>query len=1026
MNPSDIKQYFDDLLTQHRTGQAREHAYRPALKALLEAVEDGLIAVNDPKRIDVGAPDFIVLRGEIPIGFVEAKDIDTDLDRIERTEQMDRYRGALNNLILTNYLEFRWYVEGKHRETAALGALSDGKLKRVKGGEEAVAAMLRRFVLQVTSTIGSPRDLAERMARITHEIKLLIEQTLASETRGEELHQQLISFRATLIPDLNEAQFADMYAQTLAYGLFAARVRWDGKGVFDRQQAAWNIPPTNPFLQELFNSIAGPRLDERVSWLVESLADLLARADMDAILENFGQVTRQEDPIVHFYETFLVAYDPALRERRGVYYTPEPVVSYIVRSVDKLLKKRFGKPDGLADARALILDPATGTGTFLYFVTQHIYDSLREQGQLGGWDGYVTQRLLPRVFGFELLMAPYAVAHMKLGIQLHELGYEFSRDQRLGVYLTNSLTEAASLSDRLPGFGWFIAKEANEASHIKQDKEIMVVLGNPPYSGHSANRSETEREETRGNRTVRVKEKTFIGKLLQDYYQVDGARLQERNPKWLQDDYVKFIRFGQWRIERTGEGVLAFVTNHGYLDNPTFRGMRQQLMNAFDEIYVLNLHGNAKKRERAPDGGPDENVFDIQQGVAIGIFVKKRDKKGPARVYHADLWGDRAGKYGTLYADDVLATDWREIQPDAPFYLFIPQDTDLREEYRQMWQITEAMPVNNMGITTGNDDELVAFGDDELKARGFDLSLVADVAYRPFDNRRLFYEPEALARARYTFMKHFREGENLAVNTLRRPRNDRFGNFFITARITDKCIISSLDNAQVFPLYLYPEDGELINGSPWPPGKDERRPNLAPAFVRDIEARLGLTFVPDGRGDLQETFGPEDVLHYIYAIFHSPTYRARYEEFLRIDFPRVPLTGDKMLFADLAAFGEQLIALHLLDRQKAPALNRLTTSFPIKGDNEVASGYPKYSEPTGDTPGRVYVNKKQYFEGIEPEGWEFYVGGYQVLDKWLKDRKGRQLSWNDLQHYQRVVIALRETMRLMDEIDERIPGWPIE
>ena len=342
-------------------------------------------------------------------------------------------------------------------------------------------------------------------------------------------------------------------------------------------------------------------MDERVAWLVETLSALLAHADMDAILENFGHSTRQEDPVVHFYETFLAAYNPQERERRGVYYTPEPVVSYIVRSVDHLLKEKFHRPTGLADTNTMILDPATGTGTFLYFVIREIYEAL--ENQRGTWDTYVRNHLLPRVFGFELLMAPYTVAHMKLGIELREMGYTFRDEGRLGVYLTNTLEETARASEAM--FSQFIAEEADAATAVKRDRPIMVVLGNPPYSGHSANKGK------------------WIDGLVRDYYFVDGQPLGERNPKWLQDDYVKFIRFGEWRINQTGEGVLAFVTNHGYLDNPTFRGMRQQLMQTFTDIYIIDLHGSARKKETAPDNSADENVFDIMQGIAIGIFVKQ-------------------------------------------------------------------------------------------------------------------------------------------------------------------------------------------------------------------------------------------------------------------------------------------------------------------------------------------------------------------------------------------------------------------
>ena len=403
----------------------------------------------------------------------------------------------------------------------------------------------------------------------------------------------MTAFQKTLLPGLDQAKFADMYAQTLAYGLFASRVNYSGDPVnFNLRGAAEDIPRTNPFLRDLFYHSRFD-LGSRLTWMVESLVEVLRHSDMDSILAHFGRRTQQTDPVLHFYETFLSAYNPTLRETRGVYYTPEPVVKYIVRSVDHILKTRFDRPRGLADKDTLILDPALGTGTFLYFVIEQIKE--RFEGQRGLWKGYVEEHLLPRIFGFELLMAPYTVAHMNLSLQLKDAGYDFKEGERLGIYLTNSLEEGVKEKYE-SAFGGFIEEEANAAAEIKRDKPIMVVLGNPPYSGHSANKGE------------------WIGKLVRDYYFVDGKPLGERNPKWLQDDYVKFIRFGQWRIEQTGEGVLAFITNHGYLDNPTFRGMRQQLLQTFSEIYILNLHGNSLKGEVTPEGNADENVFDIRTG----------------------------------------------------------------------------------------------------------------------------------------------------------------------------------------------------------------------------------------------------------------------------------------------------------------------------------------------------------------------------------------------------------------------------
>ncbi|MCK4283234.1 MAG: N-6 DNA methylase [Candidatus Brocadiae bacterium] len=643
-----IKQVGDAL----KRADATEHTHRPALKELLEALAPALTATNEPKRVECGAPDFVVSRkpGPVTVGYVECKDVGQSLDKWEEDEQLRRYRRSLENLVLTDYAEFRWYVDGELRATARLGRVgNDGAFRLDKDGPSAVEGLLGDFLAHEAIAISSPKTLAERMARITHMIRDVIVQVFETHNPSHILSDLRKGFARVLIPDLERpektAQFADMYAQTITYGLFAARCNHPG-GPFTRQAAAAEIPKTNPFLRKLFDVITGVDFgEEPYAPFVEDLVQVLHAADMDGILAEFGTATRRKDPVFHFYETFLATYDRKLREARGVYYTPEPVVSYLVRSVDWLLKDKFGMPLGLADSalidyermeegqkvkgqchRLLVLDPACGTGTFLYAVVDHIREWFREHNNAGLWSGYVRKHLLPRIFGFELLVAPYAVAHLKLGMQLaamdlpeeerKEWAYDFSGDERLGIYLTNTLSKPEGISQTLPGPFRIISDEANAAAEIKRDLPIMVVLGNPPYSGHSANKGAWI------DNLLKKRYPLAGGARRQSYYEVDGGPLRERNPKWLQDDYVKFIRWAQSRIDHTGAGILAFITNHGYLDNPTFRGMRQSLMETFDEIYIVDLHGSAKKREMCPDGSKDQNVFDIQQGVAICLMVK--------------------------------------------------------------------------------------------------------------------------------------------------------------------------------------------------------------------------------------------------------------------------------------------------------------------------------------------------------------------------------------------------------------------
>ncbi len=1071
MPETHFKDYLKKLESALVRGDSTEHTHRPALKHLIESIAKGIVATNEPKRSAVGAPDYIVMRGKVPLGYIEAKDVGRSLNDAEQSEQLVRYREGLSNLILTDYLEFRWYVRGERRLTCRLANVErKGTLRLEEDAAARLAGLFDAFIKTKVPVIDSPKDLAERMASLARLIRDAIHNALEDEDKSSSLYEQMEGFKKVLLHDLTNKKFADMYAQTICYGLFAARCNSAKETEFTREHAAFDLPKTNPFLRNMFARIAGPELDERITWAVDDLAEILNRSNIEAILKNFGKRTRREDPVVHFYETFLSAYDPVLREKRGVYYTPEPVVTYIVRSVDHILKKDFSLQDGLADSstvkfrnpksktesdihKVLVLDPATGTGTFLYNVVDHIHESFK--GDAGMWSSYVSSHLLPRLFGFEILTAPYTIAHMKIGLQLTETGYNFASDERIHIYLTNTLEKWFDGSYKLPFTEWLI-KEANSAGKVKQDSPVMVILGNPPYSGHSANVGEWIKDLLKGKDSL-------TGKSTGNYFEIDGKPLGERNPKWLHDDYVKFIRFSQWRIEQTGYGILAFITNHGYLDNPTFRGMRQALLQTFDDIYILDLHGNAKKREKCPDGTKDENVFDIQQGVSIGIFVKRSaGGKKPAKVMHADLWGLREAKYEWLKKNEITKTSWESLSPTSPFYFFVPQDVRLREEYEKGWKITDVMPVNVLGFQTHRDDFAISFDEDQIRAkiddlrktrlsddelreryglkdnRDWQLSAARErlktdehwethfmrCLYRPLDLRWCYFAPVAMDYPRRELIDHVAGEDNYCLLVPRQIGTLEWAHVSISKDVAESCVVSTKTKEQNydFPLYLYPVKSGLFKkvkrGSGTGGG---RRPNLSSRFVEEISKKLQLEFVPDGKGDYKKTFGPEDVLSYLYAIFHSPTYRSRYAEFLKSDFPRVSITSDKDLFQKLCDSGEELMSLHLIEKI-ATRISR----YPVDGSDKVEKVL--YMEPGEGSTGHVYINDAQYFTGIPPEIWKFRVGSYQVCQKWLKDRKGRQLSHDDKVHYQRIVSALSETIRLMDEIDETIEnhgGWPL-
>ncbi|TQF26462.1 hypothetical protein UNPF46_33685 [Bradyrhizobium sp. UNPF46] len=1094
----DFKNYLMRLDDALRANNSTEHTHRPALKRLLEEAFNDLRAINEPARIDCGAPDFIVTQNNLTIGYIEVKDVGRSLDDAELTDQLSRYRKSLPNLILSDYLEFRWYVDGELRQEARLAQRqTNGALKISKTGAADVGALLTNFVGHAPIEISVPRELAQRMARLTHIIRDTIVTAFEKDIASDWVRGWRKAFSDVLIAGLDQPkstpQFADMFAQTLAYGIFTARIMAAPNARFTREEAQRLIPRSNPFLRNFFIDISNPRLDdEPFSCFVNDLVALLANTDMSRVLANFGHRTKQEDPVVHFYETFLAAYDPKLRETRGVYYTPEPVVSYIVRSVDAILRSRFDCQEGLADRstitiknldqslrvkgkdsevrkttqchKVILLDPATGTGTFLYAVIDFIRQQFITAGNAGMWPGYVRQHLLPRLFGFELMVAPFAVAHFKLSLQLAgrdlpeeirgQWGVQAEGSERLGVFLTNTLDEAHEHAS-MPLFTQWVAQESAAADSIKMHSPVLVVMGNPPYSGHSANVGKWMDDLLRG---------AGEDKSVPSYYHVDGQPLGERNPKWLQDDYVKFLCFGQWRIERSGQGVLAFITNHGYLDNPTFRGMRQSLMKTFSEIYVLDLHGSVKKRARSPSTDPDQNVFDIQQGVSIGIFVKRPGSTGLAKVYHADLWGTRTAKYGWLFENDVVSTDWEVLTPESPFYLFKPLDTSSLADYQAAWKITEIFPVNVLGFQTHRDHFAVDFDRSVLEQRFREMNAshmsdgefreayrlrdgkgwsvtearkeiradenweaaLTTCLYRPFDWRTCYYSKVAMDRPRREIRQHVFGKNNICILTSRQQADAGFNHVLVSKEPAESCAVSNKTKEQnyIFPLYVYPDSTQesalplLSEDTRWPtdPANGDRSPNLSAGFVEAVENATGFEFSPALRQPSSNAFGPIDVFNYVYAMLHSGSYRQTYSQFLKLDFPRIPLPVTGEAFRRIAELGGRLQSLHLLDDTVAiPPQVR----FPAAGDNVVARSYPRFA--TNEAPsGRVYINSSQYFEGISVEAWMFEIGSYQVLEKWLKDRQGRQLSYAELTLYQRMVGAIVGTLEVMSALDDLI------
>ena len=1024
----DLKEYISIVNQKYRAGNATEHSYRGALEQLMQTLLPKLRIVNEPKRVKCGAPDYIASRKDgMPVFYIEAKDIgDNDLDGRNphgHKEQFTRYKQALDYIIFTDYLDFHLYEHGEFVDSVRIAEVKGDKIIAIKENEEKFLNLIEHVGNNAIQRITSASRLAKLMAGKARLLENIIEQAMNDDTESyanDNLRGQYNAFKDVLIQELKPSDFADIYAQTIAYGMFAARLHDDTPEDFSREEAAKLIPKTNPFLRQIFNNLAGNDLDERIAWVVDDLVTVFLASDLQKIMKAYGEDKRHHDPMIHFYEDFLSEYNPKLRKSKGVWYTPQPVVGFIVRAVDEILQKEFNLPEGLADYstiekdvaveqsydgrtkdgmkhamkrfhRVQILDPATGTGTFLAEVVKQIYD--RYLDQQGIWQQYVEQHLLPRLNGFEILMASYAVAHLKLDMLLSETGYQHQSEKRLHVYLTNSLEESNNEPRTL--FAQWLSREAAEANVIKRDCPVMVVIGNPPYSGESQNKGK------------------WIMSLMEDYKKEPGGKqpLDERNPKWLNDDYVKFIRLAQHYIEKKGEGIIGFINPHGYLDNPTFRGMRWNLLKTFDKIYAIDLHGNSKKKETCPDGSKDENVFDIMQGVSINLFVKtgRKDKDELGKVYHKDLYGLRQQKYDFLDGATLENVGYEEMKPMAPMYFFVPKNFDLQEEYDKGFKVDELFNVSSVSVVTAKDAILVDMNENNLFAKvkqeygSADSSLIKRYNYRPFDDRFVYYDVQKIERPRETTMRQMVH-QNIALLTCRQLAGNEWKHVSVADGIVDDCRVSSKtkERGYVFPLYVYKENM----------GKEECIVNFNTEMYEKIAKGLNYyacaesNVLIDPISDYNGVLYPQDLFDYIYAVLHSPSYRKRYKEFLKIDFPRIPCPTDWEKFRDLVELGEELRQLHLME--DLPSKTGIT--FPVAGSLQVDCY--RWQDK------RVYINAEQYFDGVPVSAWNFFIGGYQPAQKWLKDRKGMTLSFEDVKHYGHIIYVLQQTEKIMGEIDD--------
>jgi predicted helicase len=1018
--------YFKEIQHQYKTKDTTEHSFRTQLENFLKSLNPKCSPLHESKRDRIfGTPDFKIFFNGVKIGYIETKDLGANLDEILDTLQIKKYTASISNLILTNYCRFILLRNGECVLDVSLFSPSNLDKTQFKISNEKINEfdqLIDSFLSYKSLTIKTPESLAFELSKKAILIKDIAKEQLkidrVNQKNGESYTSILDFYEGVkeLIHDISDDDCVDAYAQTITYGLFLAKNQCKGGGTMTRDHVDSCLPRNIPIIRRIFRDISGSSLPHNLIWVFDEILDVLNSTDIDSVFEESDKRGKSDrDPFSHFYEDFLQLYDPAKRERRGVYYTPRPVVNYIVKSVEWSIKNNFEKQLGYADDNVTVLDPATGTGTFLYFVYLRTLTELVDRKLNGLINSKIRDQALKNFYGLEILITPYIIAHLKLGMLLNRWHYEFKEGERVQVYLTNSLDQGEDIG-LLP-----YLKEINEerrvAHNLVMNKPILAIIGNPPYSGMSANKGEWI------DRLLKEGYARFDGSKDDGYYKVDGSPLGERNPKWLQDDYVKFIRFAQWKIDKAGEGVIGFITNHAYLDNPTFRGMRCSLLQSFQRIYILNLHGNTKKNEKCPDGSKDENVFDIQQGTAIVLLVKNpgiHDRK----IKYFDLYGLREVKYQYLDRNTLFSTEWQDLEPTSPYYLFVPTDLTLQSEYDDFVKITDIFPQTSIGIITARDNLTIKWTSQEVLTtitkfsslppeearRIFDLGKDARdwkveqaqkdlidsglsrenifrIFYRPFDIRYTYYTGTTCGfhcMPRHEIMRNMIK-PNLAIHTCRQISGGDWQHVLVSDCIADDCYVSNKtkERGYIFPLYLYKENQD----------DEVRQCNINSIIISNLEERF--------LRDIQ----PDDIFYYVYGVLHSKKYRKRYVEFLKRDFPKIPFTDDYVKFTQIASLGKSLVELHL-EREQLPP----TIKYEIFGNNKVES--IKYVS------GKLYINKTQYFDNISEDIWNFHIGGYQVLDRWLKYRKNRELSDQEILHFIQIVEILKETIRLMNEIDK--------
>ncbi|EOA6659958.1 type ISP restriction/modification enzyme [Campylobacter jejuni] len=1045
-----LKAYLENI--KDISTNDKEHTHRTALQNLLQAIKDNQdkqnkISIKQEPNNDKegrGAPDFLITKDFLTLGYIENKRVNANLDNIITSDQILKYTKLSPNIILTDYLRFILLSLNDKNEIIICKEVKICSLDEIKSviknqslldtKTQELNELFSIFFSKIPNPINSALDFANHLSLRTR----ILKDELLLSSKNETLLSLFNTFKETLYKELSYEEFCDSFAQTLTYSLFLAKLNNDTAKEIDLNNAKKFIPKSFPlirsmsgFLDDSFENL------ENIKWLLEEIINIINHIDITSIIKELNKtgekdlfnrptiLSTHKDPYLHFYETFLASYDPKLREVRGVYYTPAPVVIFIINAIDEALKQDFNHKKGLSEAldkNITLLDFATGTGTFLLEAFRKALEPISKNSV-----NYNPKALIDKFCGFEFLIAPYTIAHLKISQSFkEEFNSPLNDDESLKIALTNTLyfkSISKEQNDQNTLFTLIdLTKEFKKAQKIKEE-QILIITGNPPYSGASSNKGLYEDEikisyglePSKAN--LNDEQKKWISSYLKEKSKQNTSTFKaiykkhklenEKNPKWLLDDYVKFIRFAQSKIDSQENGIFAFISNNSFLDNPTFRGMRYSLMQSFDKIYILNLHGDTRKKEKAPDGSKDDNVFDIMQGVSINIFIKQNSKAKNTKIYYHDLYGKRKDKYEFLYENDLNSIKWTLVKNNEPFYLFLPQNNDLLEEYNKGISVKDIFMLLSVGIVSAKDSILISTNTEKLKQQihdyynEFDKKNIKEIAYRPFDTQKIYYDIKKVERPRIETMEHFLENENIGLICDRGTKLNNIDNIFISSKIIDLHLVGS--GSYIYPLYLYPTTRSKKFLKKENPNFNEEN------FTSKIEnfKESFRTFIDEL---YKEKFSPQNILGYIYAVLFHKIYREKYFDFLKIDFPKIPFTKDKNTFKNLSKLGLKLINLHLLKNDELDFNVGEALFKDIKNKNFKIQKI-KYNKDTKE----LFINESLYFNKVSPEIYEFKIGGYAVLDKYLKSHKEEDI---DHKHFTLIIQTLDETLKIQDEISK--------